>query len=103
MHDTYKKLAKANAGGLQVLNLWQSHLLMDFFKRKPVKYNVRVKDLVQLPYTRTLRYGNDSLAFRGSILWNTLPDKIESANSISQFKNSIEDWTGSKCNCVICS
>ena len=76
--------------------------LWDFFKRKPVKYNLRVKDLVQLPDTRTLRYGNDSLAFRGSILWNTLPDKIKSANSVSHFKNNIEDWTGSKCNCLIC-
>ena len=76
--------------------------LWDFFKRKPVKYNLRVKDLVQLPDTRTLRYGNDSLAFRGSKLWNTLPDKIKSANSVSHFKNNIEDWTGSKCNCLIC-
>ena len=62
--------------------------LWDFFKRKPVNYNLRVKDLVQLSETRTLRYGNDSLTFRGSILWNALPDTIKSANSVSQFKNN---------------
>ena len=55
--------------------------LCDFFKRKPVNYDLRVKDLVQLPDTRTFRYGNDSLSFRGSILWNALPDTTKSAKA----------------------
>ena len=76
--------------------------LWDFFKRKPVNYDLRVKDLVQLPETRTLRYGNNSLTFRGSTLWNALPDTIKSANSVCQFKNNIKNWTGSNCNCLIC-
>ena len=75
--------------------------LWDFFKRKPVNYNLRVKDLVQLPETRKLRYGNDSLTFRGSI-WNALPGTIKSANSVSQFKNNVKNRTGSNCNCLIC-
>ncbi len=91
MLEVYKCLTSGNPS-----------FLWDLFKRKPINYNLRVKDLVQLPNTRTLRYGNDSLSFRGSILWNTLADTIKSAKSNSQFKNSIKDWTGSNCNCMIC-
>ena len=91
MLEVYKYLTSDN-----------SSFLWDFLKRKPVNYNLRLKDLVQLPETRTLRYGNDSLTFRGSILWNALSDRIKSENSVSQFKNNIKNWTGSNCNCLIC-
>ena len=83
MLEVYKYLTSGNPS-----------FLWDFFKCKPVNNNLRVTDLVQLPDTRTLRYGTDSLAFRGSILWNKLPDTIKSADSVSQFKNNIKDWRG---------
>ena len=57
MLEVYKCLTSGNPS-----------FLWDFFKRKPVNDNLRIKDLVQLPDTRTLRYRNDSLAFRGRIL-----------------------------------
>ena len=50
--------------------------LWDLFERRPTNYNLRIKDLVQLPSTKTVRYGLNSLRFRGSMLWNTLPDMI---------------------------
>ena len=64
---------------------------------------IRIKDLVQLPSTKTVRYGLNSLRFRGSMLWNTLPDMIKSAKNDRQFKNRIKDWTGSTCCCTICA
>ena len=36
------------------------------------------------------RYGIDSLVFRGSILWNYLPNFINSKTSICSFKKSIK-------------
>ena len=77
--------------------------LWDLFERRPTNYNLRIKDLVQLPSTKTVRYGLNSLRFRGSMLWNTLPDMIKSAKNDRQFKNRIKDWTGSTCCCIICA
>ena len=77
--------------------------LWDLFERRPTNYNLRIKDLVQLPSTKTVRYGLNSLRFRGSTLWNTLPDMIKSAKNDRQFKNRIKDWTGSTCCCIICA
>ena len=74
----------------------------DLFERRPTKYNLRIKDLVQLPSTKTIRYGLNSLKFRESTLWNTLPDTIKSAKNDKQFKNKIKNWTGSTRCCMVC-
>ena len=71
--------------------------LWDLFERRPTNYNLSKKDLVQLPSTKTVRYGLNSLRFRGSMLWNTLSDIIKSAKNDRQFKNRFKDWTGSTC------
>ena len=89
-------------GGLQMLNLKNPSFLWDLFERRPTNYNLRIKDLIQLPSTKTVRYGLNSLRFRGSMLWNTLPDMIKSAKNERQFKKRIKDWTGSTCCCLIC-
>ena len=48
--------------------------LWDFFNRKMLPYSLRINDLLQLPKTRTSRYGNESLSLWGSMVWNRLPD-----------------------------
>ena len=53
--------------------------LWDIFERRPTNYNLRKKALVQLPSTKTVRYGLNSLRFKGSMLWNTLSEIIKSA------------------------
>ena len=41
-------------------------------------YNLRTKVLCRLPQAQANRYGLDSPSFRGSLLWNTLKDEVES-------------------------
>ena len=76
--------------------------MFEFFKQKDLRYDLRTNNLLQLPKTNTLVYGNNSLSFRGSILWNTLSDTIKIAQNTKQFKNMIKSWKGDTCNCNIC-
>ena len=76
--------------------------LWDLFERRPKNYNLRIKDLIQLPSMKTVKYGLNSLRFIGSMIWNTLSYVIKSAKNDRQFKNRIKDWTGSLCYCLIC-
>ena len=86
-----------------LLEVYKCSLLSRSLLRKLAhKYNLRIKDVVLLPSTKTVRYGLNSLKFRGSILWNTLPDIIKSAKNDKQFKNRITNWTGSTCCCMVC-
>ena len=76
--------------------------LWEFFNRKMLPYNLRINDLLQLPKTRTSRYGNGSLSFWGSMVWNRLPDIYKAAKSCDEFKMKIRSWRGSGCNCRTC-
>ena len=50
-----------------------------------INYNLRIKNLIQMPKVKTSSSGQCSLSFRGSILWDTLSDSIKSAQNIIEF------------------
>ena len=52
-------------------------VLTEFFTTEEISYDLRIKSLLQIPKVKTLSYGQSSLSFRGSILWNTLSDSIK--------------------------
>ena len=68
--------------------------MLDLFIRKEVTYDLRVKDLLQLPTAGTVLNGFNSIVFRGSILWNAISDEIKSSKSIASFKRKIKSWNG---------
>ena len=74
----------------------------EFFITKEISYDLRMKNLLQIPKVKTSSYGQSSLSFRGSILWNTLSDSIKSAQNIKEFKTMIRNWKGESCSCTIC-
>ena len=74
----------------------------NMFHEKSIQYNLRSKNLLTLPQTNTIKYGSDSIVFRGSILWNYLPNEIESKTSVCSFKKCIKIWSGEDCHCKIC-
>lgn len=77
--------------------------MWDFFREKETPYNLRTNNLLKLPPTRTVSHGMNSLTFRGSIIWNTLPDNIKNITSLNAFKTQIKKWREIKCNCKTCS
>ena len=44
--------------------------LREFFNIKVLQNNLRINNLLQLPKARTAKYGNKSLSFKGSRVWN---------------------------------
>ena len=77
-------------------------VLTEFFTTKEVSYDLRIKNILQIPKVKTSSYGQNSLSFRGSMLWNTLSDKIKLAQNTKDFKTMIKNWKGESCSCVIC-
>ena len=91
MLEVYDTLAKQNPS-----------FLWDMFQVKDNNDNLRPKNLLMLPQTKTTNYGNRSLSFRGTILWNSLPNDIKIATSVYSFKFQIKNWIGQHCHCGIC-
>ena len=72
------------------LNCQNPMFMWDMFKRRETTYDLRVKDLLQLPSTNTTSYGINSILFRGSILWNSIPDVVKNNQNIASFKKIIK-------------
>ena len=77
-------------------------VLTEFFTTIEISYDLRIKNLLQITKVKTSSYGQSSLSFRGSMLWNTLSDKIKSAQNTKEFKTIIKNWKGESCLCIIC-
>ena len=75
--------------------------LSEIFQRREIRYNLRIKDTVLLPSTSTVAFGMNSISFRGSILWNNIPDVIKSSVTIASFSQKIKIWAGEECNCKL--
>ena len=70
-------------------------------RRKDIKYDLRTRDVLQIPAAKTMMFGIDSIIFRGSLLWNSMLDLIKYATSATIFKRNIRNWSGDECNCEI--
>ena len=64
-------------------------------------YNLRSGSLLKLPTVKTTTYGTSSLAFRDSILWNSLPNTIKDPSCVNKFKILIKEWKGENANLKI--
>ena len=97
-----KNLQKLMLDIFKTLKHLNPSYLWDLFNEKQVEYNLRTKNLVMLPQIKTLKYGINSIAFRGSILWNALSDDIKTSENVAGFKKKIIGWKGKNCNCRLC-
>ena len=84
------------------MTLANPSFLWELFNKKVLPYSFRINNLLQLPNTRTKKYGSESLSFRGSIIWNQHADQCKAAKTDNEFKMKIKSWKGSQCNCRIC-
>ena len=51
--------------------------MQEYFIRKDVKYDLRTRDLLQIPAAKSITFGIDSIKFRGSLLWSSIPGLIK--------------------------
>ena len=76
--------------------------MWSFFKPKKLSYNLRKGPILNLPRTQSTYYGTNAIHFRGSLIWNNLPAKVKSSNSIFEFKTKIKNLRNIDCECLIC-
>ena len=55
-----------------------------------------------VPMIKTVTFGEDSLRYFGSKIWELIPQEIKNVQNIATFKNSIRKWIPNKCPCRLC-
>ena len=75
-----------------------------FFDLKNTRYDLRSKQLLKLSETTTSKYGTQAPSFKGSLIWNTIPNKFKfkDIDNIEDFKKHIGDWKPTTCSCKLC-
>ena len=65
-------------------------------------YNFRYTNLLDIPRTKSTRYGTNSFRYQAAKLWNFLPEEARKITSFNQFKSFIKTWNGASCQCSVC-
>ena len=84
------------------LNHISPPIMQEFFDLKVTPYSLRNNNLLRPPKTNTSRYGTEALCFKGSIIWNTVPNRYKNLNSLDKFKQQIKMWKPTTCTCKLC-
>ena len=77
--------------------------MKEIFVREDSVYNLRCMFRLKVPGVSTTKNGLETISFRGSQIWNSLPKNLKELNSVAAFKRAIKGWNGENCNCRICS
>ena len=77
-------------------------IVSELFENKYLPYNLRNSNILKLPSALSTRYGTNSVLFKGSLVWNTLPAEIKSLTTLSAFQKKIKLWKFKNCSCSIC-
>ena len=76
--------------------------MWNFFQIKDLQYSLRSQTLLKLPNPKTRSYGLNSMIFRASLLWNSLPNDLKCCPTLNEFKSKIKSWDGRQCTCMNC-
>ena len=87
---------------LKTLHDTNLSFMKEIFVREGTRHNLKCVDRLNVPRVNSKTYRLESLSFRGSQLWNLLPNEFKTVSSLSTFKDKIKIWNGSNCNCKVC-
>ena len=69
----------------KTMNRLNPPYMWDFFSKKVVEYDFRLKLLCEPPPVQSKRFGTYSLIFKGNLSWNSFSDEITAAQSLAIF------------------
>ena len=84
------------------LNGLSFSIMHDAFMIRNNKCNLRNFQCLYSTNRRIAKYGAETVTYRGSQMWNLVPEKTKNASSLEIFKNEIRKRKGEKCPCTIC-
>ena len=66
-----------------------------------IPYNLRNGSRLLLPPAKSVKFRINSLIFGGSLLWNNLPLKLKSCQTINEFKLELKRLGRIHCTCTV--
>ena len=76
--------------------------MRSYFNENTIPYNLRNGNRLLLTPAKSVKFGINSLIFRGSLLWNNLPLNLKSCQTIAEFKLELKRLGRIHCECTVC-
>ena len=77
-------------------------IMKEVFTKRILKFNLQNCRENLLSNPKTKKYGTDTVAYKASQLWSTLPTRYKNLPSLDLFKSEIKTWNCNDCPCNIC-
>ena len=65
-------------------------------------YNLRNDTKLRTFNVKTVKYGTETISFRGPKIWELVPEAINVSQSLEEFKIKIKQWKPIGCTCKLC-
>ena len=72
------------------------------FNTNPIFYNLRKGSKLLILPAKCVKFGTNSVTFRGSLLWNNLPLRLKTGQTIDDFKSELKNLGKIHCTCTAC-
>ncbi len=66
-----------------------SPYIQDLFKEKNISYDLLESRILVQPKCKSTTHGINSLRYQGTKLWNSLPEQVKCAKSVSKFQSLV--------------
>ena len=77
-------------------------IMSDLFVTRENNYNLRNFQELESSLRRTVKFGTETISYRGPRIWNLIPERIRSLETLNNFKKEIKSWRCDACPCRMC-
>ena len=72
------------------------------FQTNNCLYDLKNPRILVSKHKSTLKYGINTIAFKGPQIWQNIPLEIKNLESLSLFKSNVKEIQSLPCHCKIC-
>ena len=76
--------------------------MSDLFVTRENNYNLRNFQELESSLRRTVKFGTETISYRGPQIWNLIPERIRSLETLNNFKKEIKSCKCDACPCRMC-
>ena len=77
-------------------------IMSDLFITRENNYNLRNFPELESSLRRTVKFGTETISYRGPQIWNLIPERIRTLETLNKFKKEIKSWKCDACPCRMC-
>ena len=77
-------------------------IMSDLFVTRENNYNLRNFQELESSVRRTVKFGTETISYRGPQIWNLIPERLRTLETLHKFKTEIKTWKCDACPCRMC-